>query len=138
MATGPTGIELLASWLKGHKDAATGKVASWWRWPLVILLVVVGLLVAYWLLMRDRRELARLRHERFKANEEARQAAIDAQVNSAKATAEDRMHRVREATRRLGAIDLELVEAERRYEANTKAADSLTWRALPRGDGGSL
>lgn len=134
--TGKTPLEKLSTWLKSHKAEGTGKVKSWWRWPLVVLLVVVGLLVGYWVLMRDRRELARLRHERFKADQEARQAALDAQVNQDKATAEERMHRVREATRRLGAIDLAVVEAQRRYEANEKAAADLTWRDLPRGDGG--
>ena len=124
-----TTLEKLADRL-GRQRTPEGKARSWWRWPLIILLILIGLAVAAWVINRDRRELARLRHEKYKREQEARNAAVDAQVAATEAATDAALERVSETTHAIDAADAQLAKARRKYERDEAAIDRLRWSDL--------
>jgi len=126
-------IERLADRLSRQRTPE-GRVRAWWRWPLILALIAVGVLAAAWILRRDRRELARLRHERYQREQEARSAALDAQLAETEQAAEAALERVRAATAALDAVETRLTAAQETYARTDAAIDRIRWADLPRAD----
>jgi hypothetical protein len=120
--------------IESQKPEKGGGAKSWWRWPLLILLVLAGLAIAGWISMRNRRELAKLRHEKFKREELAKQAEVDAQVAENDLSKEKHLKVAARERERLLEADLKLKAAENRHAKHVDAIDRLGWGDLPRGD----
>lgn len=110
---------------------------SWIGWVVAAVVAFVGLLIGWWVLGRDRRELARLRHAEAVRAIEAR-AAVDAfnvkqdtiHVDALRAKAELARDRARQA-------DADMAEAEERYARDLRAVDRIrSWRDVDFRPGG--
>jgi len=116
---------------RGTSPTSSG--VRWWLWPLVGVLVLVGLAVAAWYGAADRRELARLRHEEVKRRVELEEAAVDQTLarsmgEMARAQlAEDR------ALLALAAAQAEEAELLARMTRDRDSVRALRWGDLPRG-----
>lgn len=130
-------LQKLAGAVDRQKDPDTGKPRSWWRWLVVGVLVVVGVGLIAWtwrLAGRERRELARLRHEKTRLEVEKANAAAAAEaarefekVVSAKA-------RVRGSEERVAKIDAEIAALEVRHAEALDAISRIRLSDLPRGE----
>ena len=127
-------LDRIANAIEAQKPDRGDGAKSWWRWPLLIMLILAGLAVAAWVATRNARELARLRHEKFKRNQLARQAAVDAQVASNNTKRDRALAEVEKQNEKLLEAKLRLHAAERRHEFNRESIRRLTWASLPRGD----
>ena len=129
----PDGTELLNVLGKFEKLVSSNKdsganVKNWWRWPLVIVLVLASVAVFAWIVQRKNGELAKLRHEKRKREIAAEQALSDAKV------AKD-LDRIKEFERKRSAlvekadeIDEKIREVEDEHKRNLEAIDSIrTW-----------
>jgi len=114
-------------------EARTAPV-RWWRWPLVIGLVLVGLLVAYWLVNRQRKELARLRHEVYAQKQAAKQAVTDAAVATDQEEVRRLLAAADEAEKAAMIYGRGLEQLRREHDATNELAARITWDDLPRGD----
>lgn len=128
-------LELLANLIGKQKpdEGKGGGAKSWWRWPLLIVLVLAGLAIASWWMWRNGRELAKLRSDKFKREELARKAEVDAQVASNKAEADAALAEAKRQADRILELDLRIHAATRRNELDKANIDRLTWADLPRG-----
>jgi transcription elongation GreA/GreB family factor len=87
-----------------------------------------------YVLNRNRKELAKLRHERNKAEiekeNELANGIAQKEIDKAKAA----LKKINEAERRIQDIDERLAAAEAKHAEDTKAIDRMRWGDLPRGD----
>lgn len=130
-------IKRLAGAISSQKSEETGKPKSWWRWPLVVLLVVLAVVAVVWiwrLSSKERRELARLRHERNVLEIQAEQAQIDSAVARDRAVIADRRRLIAESAARVREIDREIAEGNRRHDEVLADIDRIRVVDLPRGD----
>lgn len=130
-------IKKLAGAISSQKSEETGKPKSWWRWPLVIGLVVLAVVAVVWiwrLSSRERRELARLRHERNVLKIQADQARVDAEVGRERDVIAEKRRLVAESVARLKEIDLEIAEGKERHDEVLADIDRIRVVDLPRGD----
>jgi FtsZ-interacting cell division protein ZipA len=109
-----------------------GKTRSWWRWIIIGAVIIIGIIAALWILGRERRELAKLRHEKYVRQQEAAQARVDAQLAEAAEVAQAALRRAEAAEERIMVLDAKLLEAERVHDINEAAVDRLRWSDLPR------
>ena len=113
--------------------SATSSGTRWWLWPLVGVLVLVGLAIAAWYGAADRRELARLRHDAVKRRVELEEAAVDQTLARSRGEvaraqlAEDR------ALLALAAAQAEETELMARMTRDRDSVRALRWGDLPRG-----
>lgn len=121
---------------KGSGEAGStvaNTVSRWWIWPLVAVLVLVGLAISAWYGAAGRRELARLRHEEVKRRLDSEEAAVDqtlartAAERAAAQLAEDR------ALLALAVVQVEVAEVEARAARDRERVAELRWGELPRG-----
>ena len=127
-------LERIISAIERQKPDEGGGAKSWWRWPLLIVLVIAGLTVAAWISTRHQRELAKLRHDKFKHGERAKQARLDASVSASET---EKAHHIAEANRQryyANEMDTDIREAEARYAKHRDRIDRISWGDLPRGD----
>jgi len=115
-------------------DKSRSGAKRWWHWPALILLVLVGLAVATWLGTRHRRELAKLRHQRFKREEEARQAEMKVAIAENQLAKDKALKKAEVARKRAASADAKMTKAVARYEKDKHRIAKLRWGDLPRGD----
>lgn len=130
-------IKKLAGAISSQKSEETGKPKSWWRWPLVILLVVLAVVAVVWLWRlssKERRELAKLRHEKNVLKIQADQARVDAEVTRERDVIEEKRRLIAESAARVKEIDLEIAEGKERHAEVLDAIDRIRVVDLPRGD----
>lgn len=130
-------LKKLAAAVSSQKSEETGKPKSWWRWPLVVLLVVLAVVAVVWLWRlssKERTELARLRHEKEVLKIRADQARTDAEVSRERSVVEDRRRAIAESAARVKEIDIELAEGKERHDEVLDAIDRIRVVDLPRGD----
>jgi septal ring factor EnvC (AmiA/AmiB activator) len=120
-------LDRLLEAVSTHKDAGN-QVKSWWRWPIVIALVLFAVAIFAWFMRRGNRELAKLRHEENKRKIEVEQAIIDAKVDEEKRVIAEYQEKIDEANRRIEEIDRKIAEVEARNAKNKSAIDAIrTW-----------
>ena len=127
-------LERIAGAVEKQKPEKGGGAKTWWRWPLLIVLVLVGLAVVAWFSNRHRRELARLRHEQFKRENAEAQAKTDAKVAASEAERDLRLLKVAASEVRLKEIDDAVAAAEQDYRKDLAAIDRIRLGDLPRGE----
>ncbi len=129
-------LELLTNLIAKQKpsEGKGGGAKSWWRWPLLIVLVLAGLAIASWWMWRNGRELAKLRHKKFKREELARQAKVDKQVASNKAESVAALEEAQAQADKILELDLRIHAATKRNELDKANIDRITWADLPRGE----
>ncbi len=130
-------LKKLAGAISSQKSEETGKPKSWWRWPLVIGLVVLALVAVIWiwrLAGKERKELARLRHEKKTLKIRADQAKIDEAVEHERETIAEHRRVVVESVARVREIDQEIAEGEERHDEVLADIDRIRVVDLPRGD----
>jgi hypothetical protein len=115
----------------GGKEAGGAK--SWWRWPILIILVLIGIAVAAWVLGRNRRELARLRHEKNKREILAANAKALSDAGMEEKSAEMRLAAANKALERVADINQKIKDAEDEYAEASGRASRITWADLPSG-----
>lgn len=131
-------IKHYAAMIAAQKNPATGRPSSWWRWVLVIVLVGVGIVFAVWfwkLAGKDRRELARLRHEEDVREQDAKNAHADAVALAARGELEKANRIAIESEGRLALARMQREEVEREYEETLAAIDRIRVVDLPWADG---
>ena len=112
----------------GTQKEDKGGAKSWWRWPLVILLVLVAVAVFAWISRRDAKELARLRHEKKVREVEAAQIEANAKYAKLTVTIDEHQKRIEKSAARVKEIDVQIEEVETRLAADKKAIDRIrTW-----------
>jgi hypothetical protein len=128
-------IEALARAVESQREPETGASRSWWRWLLVIVPAVLfaGVFVIWLWRLRgaERRELARLRHEKAVALVEADNARVAAGVAANDKIVEERRQAVVAAAERIAVIDAAITEAEDRYAEKLAAIDRISLWGLP-------
>ena len=127
-------LDRIVNAIEAQKPARGGGAKSWWRWPLLIVLLIVGLAIAAWVATRNARELARLRHEKFKRLELAKQADVDAKLAANYLSKQKHLDAAEKERERALEADLRLKAAENRHAKHVKAIDRITWADLTRGD----
>lgn len=129
-------LERLAGVADAQRDPTTGRPRSVWRWIVLAVVVLVGAGVVVWLWrLRDaeRRELARLRHEKNRAALEADNARAAAAAAELEEEMRAALRRVADSEVRVARIDEELAAAEDRHDEALDAIGRLTLRDLPVG-----
>ena len=109
------------------------KNSSPWVWLILIPLVLAGIAIAAWVSTKDRRELAKLRHEKNKREIESENAFAEAEAKKSEAEAEEALKRVAEAEAEIITIDKRLKEVEKRHDENKELIERVTWDDLPVG-----
>lgn len=127
---------MIKRWVSRVDDqkAEQGGARSWWRWPLLLVLVLAGLAVAAWIVRRDRLELAKLRHEKNKAEIEQDNARAELLANVEEGRVRDALAEVRESTARVAELTTRLRKAKEKYNADQQAIARLSWRDLRRAE----
>lgn len=120
-------LDRLLDAVSKHKDESN-QVKGWWRWPIVIALVLFAVAIFAWFMRRGNRELAKLRHEKKKRQVAAEQAIVDAKVDEEKRVIAEYQEKIDEANRRIEEIDAEIAKVEARHAENKRAIDAIrTW-----------
>ena len=127
-------LERVASAIEKQKPSKGGGAKSWWRWPLLIVLVLLGFAVMAWFSNRHRRELARLRHEQFKRENAEAQAKTDAKVAASDAERDKRLLAVAASEERLKEIDDAVDAVEKDFRKDLATIDRVRLGDLPRGE----
>lgn len=127
-------LDRIARAIESQKPDHGGGARAWWRWPLLVMLVIGGGFIAGWLGWRNSRELAKLRHDRFKTNQLAIKAQLDAQISANSAESAEAMIVANKQSKKVAKLDLQIHEARKRYEMDRRHAERITWVDLPRGD----
>ena len=119
-------------------DGMRGKNGSikWYWWLVAGLVLLVALFVANSILKRDRDELAKLRHEKRKAEILEANARAEAQKAEHVRTAENAVERADKAAKRIEGINANIERIEERQAGDRAVADRLTWNQLPRAEDG--
>ncbi|MEE9358884.1 MAG: hypothetical protein V3U85_00220 [Hyphomicrobium sp.] len=129
-------IEAIAKAVTAQKPKEGGGARSWWRWPLLIVLVLIGVLVAAWVISRDRRELARLRHERNVQRIKSENAKANLEAAENERIAEQALERVEQSKLIVEALNNQIAEIEAAHAKRKLEIDAITWGDLPRADPG--
>ena len=126
-------MEILVKTVEEQKKKSGG--SKGWRWLLIVIpIILIGLFVAAWVTQKDRRELAKLRHEKNKRQIEKDNA--DSASKAAKEEEEVRtaLARVDLAGEAINEIDRRIEEARKRHAENKKLIGRLRWNDLPSGE----
>ena len=110
-----------------QKDEGAG-AKNWWRWPLLIVVVLIAVAVFAWMSRRNAKELAKLRHEKKKREVAAAQADSDRKVAVSRTEINEHAKKVRESMDRVKAINAEIRDVEAKFEADKEAISRIrTW-----------
>lgn len=102
---------------------------SWWWWLVGGAIAAAGVALGWWLLRGGNRELAQLRHARFRAEQDARNAEVDAQLKAETDQAASYQAEAEEARVRQASIELEIHAAKLRHAHDLAAVDRIrSWR----------
>jgi hypothetical protein len=107
---------------------------KWWLVPVAILVLLVGLFIASSILKRNRGELAKLRHEKRKAEILEAQERSDAQRAPHEKAAKEAAQRADKAAQRIEGIDANIKRLEERHAGDQRVVDLLVWSDLPRAE----
>jgi len=120
-------LEKLSKAIGQHKDEG-GRVTHWWRWPLVIFLVLIAAALFAWLSRRNSKELAMLRHEKKKQEVLIAQAESDALIDDAWTTVKAYGAQIEESKKKIATIDEQIAFVEAQLEADKAAIGRIrTW-----------
>ena len=101
----------------------------WLATVIVVGLVILGVGIWGLLSWRQKKELARLRHEKNKTKILAEKAQVDAELSQAKEQIEEAGEELKQLEERIQYIDAEILAGEARYAANLRTIDSIqSWR----------
>lgn len=108
---------------------------KWYWWLLAIFLFLIGMVVVGWMLNRNARELAKLRHEKEKARilRDQEDARLAAEVHHE--AKEDALRRVTQAQATLDAVEAHIEKVKEQHAIDNNAAMRLRWSDLPRAEG---
>jgi len=124
-------LEQLGKLVKDNQDASGGG-KSWLGTLIILAAVLAGVAIWSWIAWRKNKELAKLRHEKVKAQIMADQAEVDRKVaenDAAIAAASKVLDKARDDLR---VIEEDIRAEEGRYEADLRAIDSIrSWRDVP-------
>lgn len=110
-----------------NKDDKAG-AKNWWRWPILIVLMLAAVAVFAWISNRDAKELANLRHEKKKAELERDQAQIDALIAKDAAQVELHQKEIDAASARIEKLNKEFQETRDDLAKKIAAIDRVrTW-----------
>lgn len=118
--------------IEGQRKPGSKSAKSWWRWPLLVLLVMLGMFVASYVLNRNGRELAKLRHEKNKREIEEGNARAELLLNIEENRSRVALAEVKKARVALLDIERQLTEEEAKHEQDKAAIDRMRWSDLPR------
>ena len=124
-------LEKLAALVDSQK-ADGGGARSWWRWPLLILVVLVGVASAAWVSWRQRKELAKLRHEQFKREVEANAVTVrllEAETKDTRLALKIELDRV---AAEVDDLEAEIAKVTCARAERIAVVDRLDWRDLKR------
>lgn len=111
------------------KDVAHGGKAhkgKSWVWSLIIpLLVLAGVAAFTWFASSRNRELAKLRHEKFKRKIMADKAEADAEIAKKASLIALAEEKIVAEKKKLRLIEADIRAEEKRYEADLAAIDSI-------------
>jgi hypothetical protein len=111
---------------KAGLDISAPRVSKSWIWAIIIpIIVLIGITAYSWFAFRRGRELARLRHEKVKANLLTAQAEIDRKVDEGNLTIAEAEKKIAAARERLRVIEANIKVEEARYEADHRAIDRM-------------
>lgn len=116
--------------IKNRKDDDGG--GGSWLSTAIIIVVVLGAVAAWsWISRGRREELARLRHEKFKAEVEEAQAEFDERLGHSMGRTRHLAVEIKEAKDKARIAADELAAEEARYEADLRAIHRIAnWRDL--------
>ena len=129
--------DAIVKWLNrvnAQKKPEGGGAKNWWRWPLLIIIVLLGLAIGVYILNRNNRELAKLRHERNKAEIEKENKLTESLAEKELDKARAALIQINEIERRIQTIDEKLVAAEAKHAKDVEAVERMRWSDLSRGD----
>lgn len=126
-------LEKIVAALKSQRGP-DGRPASWWRWAVVAVLLLVGLAVAAWVVRRNSQELARLRHEEFERKLDARRAQTKAVVNRNAEKVAGLAIEIAAAAARHDEAAQAVVKVEEEHAETLARIEHLRWSDLPRAD----
>lgn len=111
------------------KDVAHGGTAQKgksWIWSMIIpLLVLAGVAAFTWFASSKNRELAKLRHEKFKAKVREDHLEIFTEINKNDAKIDEAEKELSASRETLRVIEADIRAEEKRYEADLVAIDSI-------------
>ena len=97
-----------------------------WIWSLIIpLLVLAGIAAFAWFASSKNRELAKLRHEKFKRKIAAEKAEFDAEIEQKASLIAVADKKVAIEKKKLELIEADIRAEEKRYEADLAAINSI-------------
>jgi outer membrane protein TolC len=115
-----------------NKAPSGGGSKSWIGTLIIIVVALAATAVFAWISAKNGRELAKLRHEKVKAQVEADQAKVDAQVakdDAGVAAAQVKIDAAKDAVR---VAEADIKAAEGHYEADLRAIDRIrSWDDVP-------
>ena len=126
-------MEVLVKTVEAVEKRKSKGGKSWLSLLIIIPLILVGLFVAAWVTQKDRRELAKLRHEKNKRRIEKENADTASKMVREEKEIQAALERVDLAGEAINEIDRRMTEASRRHEKNKKLIGRLRWRDLPPG-----
>lgn len=121
---------LIQSKSSSMDDAYTpARVGVSWIWSMLVpALVLVAIAVAAWLSRSSSRELAKLRHERFKAKLDKERFELFALLNKQSSMVEQAKELLAASKDSLRIIEADISAEDKRHEANSRALHSIrTW-----------
>lgn len=123
-------IDALAAAVESMQERGRERGGHPWWWGVAgIAISAIGLAVGAWYLGQDRRELARLRHERFKLEQEMRGAQISAQVASERQVSLEAEARAQQSQVEIAAVELAIQASKLRHAQDLAAVARIrSWR----------
>lgn len=127
-------LERIVKAIEAQKPKSGSGAKSWWRWPLLIVLVLAGVAVAAWIANKNAHELARLRHDQFKNKLLKKNALTASQVADNDSERDRALAKYEKQNDKLLELRLQLRVAEKRNETDRANIRRITWASLPRGN----
>lgn len=121
------------AYLLGKTRKPSGKPAWYW-WLFAVIVFLLGLVVVWWVLNRNNRELARLRHAKEKARIEREQADAYRRAWEHTSRKAEALLRVELTQAAIDGIEHDIQKVEKQHEIDRDSAMRLRWSDLPRAD----
>jgi len=103
-----------------------GRRSKSWLWAIIIpLIVIAGIAVYSWTAFRRNRELAKLRHEKFKLDFRKEQVELFVEFNKNSSKIEEAGRELALSRDRVRSIDADISALEKKHEADLAAIDSI-------------
>jgi hypothetical protein len=104
----------------------TSRISKSWIWAIILPLIALAGIAAFsWFVFRRNRELAKLRHEKFKRETLAKKAEVDSYVAKGNEEVAKAQAKIDLAEKQLKLIEADVRAEEKRYEADLAAIDRI-------------